>query len=146
MRASVVRICAGALAGLSMAGCDPAQPTESEGRAALERMMRSHFPKAPMMTVTSFQKTNGVTMKASGVALYQMHYSARIEFPQGFMPKKGDFWGEFMGGADMMGTVMMLGTQGFRVAKGGQVTDPQILEVNSAMTFQMTERGWVVTQ
>jgi hypothetical protein len=134
------------LVAMAVAGCEPAPPTEADARAAFERSMRGYFPKAPTITVSGFNKTTGVTMKAGGVALYQMHYSARVELPQGFMAKKGDFWNEFMGGSEMMSTVMMLSNQGFRVVKGGQVTDPQIFEVNSTMTFQMTERGWIVSQ
>jgi hypothetical protein len=130
---------------LALAACAPAPPTEEEGRAALERAMRAHFPRAPAIRITRFTKTNGQSMSAAGVALYQMYYSATIEFPQGLVPARGEFWGEFMAGAEMMGTLMMLATSGFKVVKGGKVTEPHVLEANFVLLFQRTERGWITS-
>jgi hypothetical protein len=129
-----------------LAACSPTPPTEADARAALERNMRAHFPKAPIIHVTRFNKTNGQPMSAAGVALYQMFYSATIEFPQGFVPERGDFWGEFMGGAEIMSTLTMLSSSGIRVVKGRKPNEIQILETDSAITFQHTERGWIVIQ
>ena len=83
-------------------------------------------------------------MKTHGVDIYEMYFSARIEFPQGFIPKTGGFWSNFGAGAEMMGTLMTIKGEGFSVVKGGQAIDPQVLEANAKMTFRKTEKGWVV--
>lgn len=119
------------LAGL-LAACEPAAPTEADGRAALEQKMRTLFPKAPVISVT-FAKTNGTARHVGGVSGYEMRYSATIEFSRGLS----------MDPFDRDGLIRM--GSGFSVAKiggNGFTNEPHTLIAESVILFQKTERGW----
>ena len=116
-----------------------AAPTEQDGRVALEGIIRRHFPKAPLFTITSFAKTNGIDRGQN----YQMMYRATIEFPKGVAPSSGNFLADFEAGADIQSSLMMIAQKGFRVIEGNNTRQRTVMEANSAIMFIKSERGWL---
>src|SRR5437660_5334985 len=118
------------LAAILCAGCEPTPPTEADGRAALEGILRSKFPNIAF-NVKDFRKTNGVSKSP----MYQMYYVATIEFPNGVAPAAKGFWNDFMASGDVQARLMLLTNKGFKITEGDSIRQRTVMQANSAITF-----------
>jgi hypothetical protein len=62
--------------------CEPAKPTEADGQAKLEKLIRKKLNRYPFR-ITQFRKTNG----SGGGSYYSMEYFAEVTFPDGIQPE-----------------------------------------------------------
>jgi hypothetical protein len=120
--------------------CDP---TEQNARLALQNRLGAVI-RAPVI-VLKFRKTNGLRAKVMGVDTYELHFSADIELPQGFLPRPKGFWDEMQRGADgMLIATELKELMSFRVtsADSKKWWDPHSLTATGRVLFRKTEQGW----
>lgn len=109
----------------------------TDGRAALEGILRARFPQVAF-SIQGFSKTNGVSLPP----MYEMHYVATIEFPNGVAPPSKGVFEDLMAGGDIQGRLMMLANKGFRIAAGNNIRQRTVMQANSTIAFIKSERGW----
>jgi hypothetical protein len=126
---------ASAICIVGIGSCDP---TEGDGRAALEGTLRAFLPGVAF-NIQSFRKTNGISVPPE----YLMDYVATIEFPNGVAPPSRGVTGDLVINADIQGRLMGLRDKGFRVVSGGDIRQRGVMSVNSRINFVKSERGWV---
>ena len=121
---------------LALCGCG-GQPSPSEGRKELERQIQAQ--SNGLIKLVSFDKTNGVNQEVQGMSLYEMDFTAEIEFlddciwdgeqiytPMNFRAQRGER------------SVFNIGWK--KAGKG------QHKKVNGQFMFQSTEQGWRIAK
>jgi len=129
---------------LAMTGCG-GPPSASEGRKQLESRIQSE--SNGLIRLVSFDKTNGVQQDFNGMKLYEMDYSAEMEFLDNCMWGGGGLlgWdGSFQAVRGQPGT----GLDAFNPIYYGKqkANKGQHQKVSGKFMFQKTEQGWRLAQ
>lgn len=128
------------LTALVISGCS-GPPSPSDGRKQLEGQIQAQ--SNGLIRLVSFDKTNGLELDIMGRKLYEMEYTAEIEFLDDCMWSGGGLLG--WGGSflavrgERPGGTMGLGSAYIGMQ---QVRKGQRQKVNSKFTFEKTEQGW----
>lgn len=119
-----------------LAGCS-GPPSESDGRNALEEKIRAN--SNGLIRLASFQKTNGIAQEIEGMKLYEMEYTADIEFLEDCV-WSGTYRGEArLFYAEPRGQRKWFGA--FEPASKGQHQ-----RLTGRFSFQKAEKGWRLSQ
>ena len=121
--------------------CDP---TVTNARAVLQNLVHAIVPNASFK-ILQFQKTNGSSISAAGMEGYQLFYHAVVEFPSGIEPgrRKQNIWGQLLAMGPNMSAMTELSERGFRVIKGNKIDQDMVMQSDSSIVFQKTEKGWL---
>ncbi|MBS1873903.1 MAG: hypothetical protein JSU00_11875 [Acidobacteria bacterium] len=119
--------------------CVGGRPSPSAGSAQLEQQI--HNQSNGLIKLVSFDKTNGVDQEMNGVKVYEMDWTAEIEFLGNCMWGAGPFGGDSFtavpgwpgGGLDAFNP-RFFGKQ--RARKG------QRQKIEGKFMFQKAEQGW----
>lgn len=117
-----VRVAALAAMAVLLAACS-SNPSAGIGRRALENRIKKM--EGENVKVVSFSKTNGLMQEGFGVKVYQMQYSAEVEFASDGYSRDSSFVFQASRGYGMK-----------PVHKGDRHT------VRGELEFTKTERGW----
>lgn len=145
--AAVFLICTTQLANaFCLFSCDP---TEENGRQTITNLLQGQFQTA--VSVTDFKKTNGVKSTFAGVDHYELQYQARLDLPQGFIPKPAEGsrvteelmtsskgmtkWAELQ----MLEPAVRLGKA---IVSGQKWWEPTSVAITGTVRFRKTEKGW----
>jgi hypothetical protein len=120
------------------------EPTEADAKAVVENTLRAAVPNAPFQ-ILQFEKTNGRSISMPGIEGYELFYHAVVEFPSGIQPGRSqqNIWNQIQSMGAGMGAMNALAERGFRVTKGNKVDEDTVMESNSSIPFQKTEKGWL---
>jgi hypothetical protein len=128
-----------------LVGCS-GPPSASAGRAALEQKIQRQ--SNGLIRLVSFQKTDGVEQELMGMKLYQMKYTATIEFTDncywgdgnGLIGWQGGFTADRPSGGGATASFLDTSMHYKAGSKGQQE------QVSGTLTFQKTENGWSLAQ
>ncbi len=120
------------------------EPTEANARAVVENLVRAAVPNAPFQML-QFEKTNGRTVSVPGMEGYELFYHAVVEFPSGIAPRQQqqNIWNQLLAMGPNQSAMLALSERGFRVTKGDKIDQDTVMESNSSVVFQKTEKGWL---
>ena len=130
---------------LLLTGCS-SRPSTTDGRAALEQKIQRE--SNGFIRLVSFQKTDGVEQEMMGMKVYQMKYTATIEFTDncywgdgnGMIGWQGGFYADRPIGGGATASLLNTSTHYKAGGKGQQE------QVSGALTFQKSENGWALAQ
>lgn len=127
-----------------LVACSGGKPSAGDGRTALQERIRSE--SGGRITLVRFEKTDAQQGEVFGVPLYEMQWTAEIEFTQdckwvtglfgvnaGFqtrIPPAGagkDYWGGWMENTQYPGVLVKAGDRA---------------SLSGVVTFRKTEKGW----
>jgi hypothetical protein len=109
-----------------LTSCDP---TEADGQKVFENLLHRIFGNVPF-TVTSFKKTNGMSITNAPVQSYQLFFEGAIQLPQGANPDCNPNGNTLQ--------VLSCQTMGRKFYPPGQ-----IITYKETYVFQKTEKGWL---
>jgi hypothetical protein len=130
---------------LFVVGCS-GPPSASDGRTALDQKIQRE--SNGLIRLVSFQKTDGVQQEVMGMKVYQMKYTATIEFTDncywgngsGLIGWQGGFTADRPSGGGTLASLMDTSSHYKAGMKGQQE------QVSATLTFQKTENGWSLAQ
>jgi hypothetical protein len=105
------------------------EPTEADGQKVFENLLHRIFGNVPF-TVTSFKKTNGMSITNAPVQSYQLFFEGAIQLPQGANPDCNPNGNTLQ--------VLSCQTMGRKFYPVGQ-----IITYKETYVFQKTEKGWL---
>jgi hypothetical protein len=119
----------------------PSQPSESDGRKAIEAKIAGEAQGK--IRLLSFTKTNGKKASGFGVEAYEMEWKGEIEFLEdciwgGFRVFEGYWSGDFYT-APPDGR---LNTHSIKYQGSKPQTKRQRVPINHILSFEKTEKGW----
>lgn len=87
-RTSLLKTFSLAGAGVAMlcavSACSDGTPTEAQAREVFAKEVEGY--RGGTARIASFKKTNGVQSEAFGFEVYQLHFDAVVEYPEGINP------------------------------------------------------------
>jgi hypothetical protein len=118
------------------------EPTEANAQQVFENVLRARVQTA--VSVSNFQKTNGVKMSFGGLEGYEIQFVADVDFPQGFVRRPNGVFEEIQLNAEGNNKVSSLRDLGNWKPKliGGKFWEPFSFSMAGTVSFQKTEKGW----
>lgn len=120
--------------------CDP---REEHGRQALKSRISAML--GTTVIVANFIKTNGVRVKAHGVEVYEMQFTADLALPRGFVPKPSNYYDEIDQSSNGYSKFTEL-SEFISLkpkAKMGKWWEPASFSASGNINFGKTEKGWL---
>lgn len=118
------------------------EPDEANGRQVLENVLKSMF-ETPFK-ISNFTKTNATKNNMMGYEVYQLQYTADLDFPRGIVSAPSDFWAEMRKAAEGNTKLSELRAMMSWTVKsiGDKFWEPAALAVRGSLSFRKTNKGW----